>query len=186
MLRLMRPLACLLLLLLCGGAARAQLQESGAMERILNPDRSITYSTEDKTYYGADGQSFDASRQANIKEFYFVQKFFAKDYDNAKAFDTKTYWAGDFQFSTKSAEVKTDGEADKTFLTKLFATKTMQVKEANEATKSYAMAKTTYSTRESGLKGKTSDNHLEEMNKGQEQMNIDQVRQLLNKPRLVD
>ena len=174
----MRSLAAIILLASCG-VLHAQVQESGLLQRIMQPDMSLGNPMQGKTYYGNTG-GFDVSKSAAIKEFDFIQKFSPKAFDT-KDYDTSDFWMGDFQFTTKAATVKTDSAADK-----LFATKAMAVKEAEEANKDFISGKSAYPTRESGLKGKTSQNHLDEVNKGKEEMNIDQVRALLNKPRLTD
>jgi hypothetical protein len=70
--------------------------------------------------------------------------------------------------------VKTDSLADK-----IFDTKAAPVKEAHESGKDYGTKG--YATREADEKGKTSQSHLDEMYKGKSEMNMDQVRDLLNK-----
>jgi hypothetical protein len=109
-----------------------------------------------------------------VKSFYFVQKFSAKSFDT-KAFDTKDFWGGDFQFTTKTANTKTYAA-----MSKVYDTKTAPIKSATESGKGGYDVKG-YQTREADEKGKTSQAHLDELYKGKQELNIDQVRDLLNK-----
>ncbi|HEX4083766.1 MAG TPA: hypothetical protein VHY22_02555 [Chthoniobacteraceae bacterium] len=175
----MRPLL-LALLLLIPGLVHAQLQESQLAERLLQPDRTLGNSNQDKTYYGG-GTGLDFSKTANVKQFDFVQKFSPKSFET-KAFTAKNFWMGSFKFSTKTASVKTDAQAHQTF-----ATKAAAIKQASEANKSFTTDKGSYSIRDADVtaRGKTSQEHLDELYKGSSKnMTIDEVRDLLNKPRL--
>ena len=172
---LMRCLA-LILLLASSGLLRAQVQEGQMAQRLLQPNRTLGSSFQNKTFYNGGVGGVDTSKDASVKEFYLFQKFSPKPFDT-KQFDAKNFWQGDFLFSTKPANVKTDSVSDKTF-----DTKTVPVKDARESGKGYDTR--TFATREASAKGKTSQNHLDEVYKGNTQMNIDQVRDLLNKPKL--
>jgi hypothetical protein len=108
-----------------------------------------------------------------VKSFYFIQKFSAKSY-NTKEYNTGDIWQGEFQFTTKAASVKTDNAVGK-----VYETKAAPVKDASESGKGYEVK--TYATREADEKGKTSQAHLDELYKGKSELNIDQVRDLLNK-----
>ena len=175
----MRPLLLAVFLLL-PGVLHAQYQESLMAERLLQPDRTLGNASQDKTYYGTGG-TLDFSKTVDLKEFNFVQKFSAKAFDT-KDFSARSFWNGDFQFSTKTASVKTAADA-----TKVFSTKSATIKEARYANKSFITDKGSYDTRDADLdaKAKTSQQHLDDLYKGKA-MNIDQVRDLLNKPRLVN
>ena len=72
--------------------------------------------------------------------------------------------------------VKTDSAADK-----VYATKDAAVKDARESGKDYYGSSKGYATAEAVEKGKTSQAHLEETYLGKDKMNMDQVRDLLNK-----
>lgn len=172
----MRLPLLLLLLALCGGSVRAQVQESKMIDRILQPDMTLASPLQGKSFYSGKG-SVDLTRETPVKDFYFVQKFSSKSFET-KEFASRGYWQGDFQFATKAAYIKTDTAADKTF-----DTKAVPVKAAYESGKDYYSGKSAYPTKEAPEKGKTSQNHLDEMYKGKERMNIDQVRDLLNKPK---
>lgn len=169
----MRPLAFAILVLLgLGGVLRAQ--DDPKMDAILNPDSNMASQYQTKTFYsGGTTNSADSTKSANVKAFYFVQKFSAKSY-NTKEYNTGDFWQGEFQFATKAANVKTDSAADK-----VYATKAAAVKEATESGKDYGVK--TYATREADEKGKTSQAHLDELYKGKSELNINQVRDLLNK-----
>ena len=169
----MRPLAFAILVLLgLSGVLRAQ--DDPKMDAILNPDYSAASQFQGKTFYSGGGNSADATKSANVKSFYFIQKFSAKSYDT-KEFDTKNYWGGEFQFATKAATTKTDSAVGK-----VYDTKSATVKEASESGKEYASVKS-YATRQADEKGKTSQAHLDELYKGKSELNIDQVRDLLNR-----
>jgi hypothetical protein len=181
MLSSMRPTAfpaLLILLLLRGGALHAQVQERKLMDTILPPDMSLAYSAQGKTFYSGGAAGMDSAKSANVKEFYISQKFFAKSFET-RDYAARGYWQGDFQFSTKAANVKAANEAGKVYETKAAAVKT-----ANESGKEYATRG--YATREAMEKGKTSQAHLDEEALGASQMNMDQVRDLLNKNHRVD
>lgn len=168
----MRPLALILLVLASCGVLRAQ--EDPKMESILHPDLNQGSFLQNKTFYSGGASGLDSTKSANVKTFDFVQKFFAKSFET-KAFESKDYWQGEFQFTTKAAAVKTSPDADK-----IFATKSAPVKDATESSKVYDTKG--YATREADEKGKTSQAHLDEVFKGgKSQMNMDQVRDLLNK-----
>jgi hypothetical protein len=168
----MRPLAFAILLLLgLGGVLRAQ--DDPKMDAILNPDYSAASQFQGKTFYSGGTNSSDSTKSANVKSFYFVQKFSAKSFDT-RAFDTRDFWQGEFQFTTKAAAVKTDSAVGK-----VYETKAAPVKDATESGKGYGVKG--YATREADEKGKTSQAHLDEMYKGKTELNINQVRDLLNK-----
>lgn len=170
--RVMRPLAFAVFVLLgLGGVLRAQ--DDPKMDAILNPDLNAASQYQAKTFYSGGGNSEDSTKSANVKSFYFVQKFSAKSFDT-KAFDTRDYWGGEFQYPTKAALVKTDSAVGK-----VYDTKAAPVKEAHESGKEYGVKG--YATREAVERGKTSQAHLDEEYKGKSEMNIDQVRDLLNR-----
>jgi len=173
----MRRLLLILLLASCT-LARAQVQERKMLDRILQPDMTLGNPMQNMAFYGGGNGSFDLSKQANVKDFYFTQKFSSKAFDT-RQYEAKDFWQGEFQFATKAASVKGNFAAGKTY-----ETKGLPVKDASEAGKSYAGGKSGFATRESPERGKTSQNHLDEIYKGKEEMNIDQVRDLLNKPKL--
>ena len=177
----MRPLALILILLASSAVLRAQEQESKVWDRILGPaDRNKAFSIQSKAYYDGSG-SVDLSKNANVKNYYVYQNFSLKSFDS-KQYAAKNFWQGALNFITKPANVKADAAGKK-----VFATKAAPVKDAREAGKNFAANGKTFATRESPEKGKTSQNHLEEEirgDKGATQMNIDEVRDLLNKPKL--
>jgi len=174
----MRPLAFLVLLLALGGMGeilRAQ-DLSPRWQNIINPDKSkgVLSAIQDKTFYSGGTSGLDTTKSANIKEFDIFQKFSLKSFET-KDFSTKDYWQGEFQFTTKAAYVKTDSAADKIYATK----PATEVKDASENGKGYDTS--TYATREAVEKGKTSQEHLDEVYKGKTQLNMDQIRDLLDK-----
>lgn len=172
----MRLFAVILLLASCG-ILRAQVQERKMVDRITKPDMTLGNPMQGKSFTGGGNGLLEASKDANVKEFYFDQKYSPKAFDT-KQFSAKDFWNGDFHFATKAAKVKADEAAEKDF-----ATKPVAVKDARESGKGYQSSGQAFATRESPIRGKTSQNHLDEKYKG-EPMNIDQIRDLLNKPKL--
>jgi len=169
----MRPLALILLLLcLCAGAVHAQEQESKLTERLLNPNMSMNSWMQNMSYTTAGG-GMDLTKTASVKQFDYIQSFSPKTFET-KSFAAKDYWTGNFKFATKSADVKAYSDNGKTY-----GTKSATVKDATEAAKNYETKD--YSTREAVEKGKTSQNHLDETYLGKPRMNMDEVRDLLNK-----
>jgi len=169
----MRPLAFILsLMVVCAGVAQAQEQESKLTEKLLHPDMSLGNWMQNMSY-STSGGGVDVTKSADVKQFDFIQKFSPKSFET-KSFDAKSYWAGDFKFATKSAEVKTSSDADK-----VYATKSATIKDATESSKTYDTKD--YATRDAVERGKTSQNHLNETYLGKPRMNMDEVRDLLNK-----
>ena len=168
----------LILLLASCAALHAQVQERKLEERLLQPNRTLGSPMQNKAFNNGGGVGgVDTSKNANVKEFNLFQKFSPKAFDT-RQFDAKNFWNGDFQFATAPAAVKAGPAAQKTF-----DTKSAPVKDAREAGKGYDSH--AYATREAPEKGKTSQTHLDDVYKGNKaQMNIDQVRDLLNKPKL--
>src|SRR5580698_3912502 len=109
----MRPHAFIIILTSCA-ALHAQDQERKMLDRILRPDMTLANPMQAKAYYGGSGAGVDTSKEAAVKDFYFIQKFSAKDFDT-KQYEAKNFWQGDFQFTTKAAYVKTDADAGKLF-----------------------------------------------------------------------
>jgi len=173
----MRPLAVTLILLaFCAGALHAQEQESKLTEKLLNPDMSLGSWMQNMSYT-ASGGGVDVTKSASVKQFDFIEKFSAGTFET-KSFSAKDYWVGNFKFSTKAANVKAYVDTDKGY-----ATKAANVKDATESKKNYETKD--YATREAVERGKTSQNHLDETYLGKPQMNIDEVRDLLNKDRRI-
>ena len=172
----MRPLAFILLILVASrGVLHAQVQESTMSQRLLQPDRTLGSAMQSKTF-SSSGGGVDASKEASVKDFSLFKEVALKSFDT-RQFDAKDFWKGDFLFTTKAAPVKADPASGKTF-----GTKTLPVKEAREAGKGYDSR--AYATRDAVVKGKTSQERLDDKFKGQGPMNIDQIRDLLNKPKL--
>jgi len=162
------------MLLAAHGLLHAQERDPKLWARILgDPDRSTVDPMQYMTYYAGASGSVDNTKSANVKDFYFTQKFSPKTYDT-KQYAARDYWQGEFQFQTKAAPVKTSSAVGK-----VFATKAAPVKDAFESDKGYDTK--TYPTREAVERGKTSQSHLDELYKGSSQLNMDQVRDLLNK-----
>ncbi len=169
----MRSLAFTLLLLASCGLLHGQEQERHLLDRILKPNMALGYSMQGKSYNSGGAAGLDTARSANVKDFQFTQKFSPKTFET-KQYSARDFWQGDFHFTTKAANVKADSAADK-----IYETKSANVKEAHESGKNYDTRG--YATREAIEKGKTSQAHLDETYLGKDRMNMDQVRDLLNK-----
>ena len=100
---------------------------------IGKPDGNKTFNLNTTSPFRHRPGTFQSSKSAASKEFYFEQKVSPKGYA-ARAFSgTKTAWMGDFKFATKDAPTKDARE-----VTKTAAVKTAPVKDAREATKTAA------------------------------------------------
>jgi hypothetical protein len=165
----------LLALVVCAGALQAQVQEAGTMDRILHPDRTLKYSDMDRKF---DAPAAAGNKQAAVRPFPFSHPASVKAGDGVfrtSKFDSKNYQTKDF--ATKPAAVTK--EYDKT--TKTYAVKAVPVNEDRAANKimdthEFASAEKPYLGR-----GKRQDT-LDEIPETK-QMTIDQVRELLNKPK---
>lgn len=161
------------------------MQQEKRISQILHPDRTLAYNSGDHKVGGL--KPFTAG-SAKSKDFYVHEKFRQKVFNSKDFRGEKSAWLGDAKFTTKSA--KTDGKfkilnADKKVDTKLSptkdareASKTASTHEAHEASRqlvgpdSTKLGKFTTRDKENSWKG---DMH---------QMTIDEVRDLLNKPKL--
>lgn len=161
---------------LAGAAsARAQQQEGGVMDRILHPDRTLAFEGADKQF--ATSASF-GGKQATVKTFAFSKTANLKGGDgsfNTKAFAQKDrFQTKDFTYRT-TATTKNFAQTDKTF-----GTKTMDVKEDRAANKSAPISEYVPGEKPYLGRGKRQDDFDDLYH--QKNLNIDQVRQLLNKP----
>lgn len=153
-------------------SARAQEQEKKLTQRLMNPDMTLQFTPENKTFGGGKGYTDPKRGNAVVKDFYFTQRFSPKGFETKK-FRSKSFWKGDFKFDTKPANVKTSRDAGK-----VFETKNAEVKDARESGKKYGTS-TFAETRAHIERGKAQGAIDAEQNKGPK--TIDDVRELLNK-----
>lgn len=99
------------------------------------PDPSKEFNLDQVSSLGRMSSTFSTKSARSSDTFYFQQKYQPKKYD-AKSFETKGWWAGDFKFSTKSAAAK--GKYEIPNATKSPDTKSAPVKDAREAGKTMA------------------------------------------------
>ena len=153
-------------------AACAQVQEKKLSERIMNPDMTLEYSPQSKSFGGGKGYQDPKRGNAIVKDFYFTEKYSPKGFAT-KDFRSKNFSMGDFKFDTKTANVKTSRDAGKAY-----ETKSATVKDARESGKTYGTS-TFAQTREHIERGKAQGSLDAEQKKGPK--TIDDVRELLNK-----
>ena len=100
------------------------------------PDMNKTFNMQTTSPFRHSPGTFQSSKSAASKEFYFEQKVTPKGY-NARAFSgTKSAWMGDFKFSTKAAAAQ--GRYEIPNAAKPAAVKTAPTKEAREVGKTAA------------------------------------------------
>lgn len=102
----MRPSLFLPLLLgglLClGGVARAQQQES-RMDQILKPDLGRAFNISKEKQFGSRGFDSSTNRVLDTRNAATPKKFEAKDFLTGSFHNDKSFWMGDFKYSTSSA-----------------------------------------------------------------------------------
>ncbi len=168
----MRSVLLLLALLALSNLLHAQEQESKAVQRIMDPDRTLASPLQNQAYN--DGKSFGAVSPASVNSFHIARTFTAKSFSSKAYAGAGNFWAGDFKYSTTAA--RTSG-----FLTKAFGVRRMDVKDARESGKTSVSAGRSYN-RAGPFKGHgTRQGLLDEQNSPKAAMTIDQVRDLLNK-----
>jgi hypothetical protein len=175
----MRPAFCLVLLLAAATVAHAQEQERKLMDRvtrmdnILRPDLSKQATEQTRSF--SQGKSAENGKTARTKSFYSPSHVQLKEYNAKSFYDGRGYWNGAFKFETKAAETKPKFLGIFPML-KRYDTKAVEVKDAREGGKNYAVRDyevRDYETRE--YRGR------ETAAKTGKSLSIDEVRELLNK-----
>jgi hypothetical protein len=153
---------------------------------VGTPDLNRSFHLEQASPFGRTSTSFQ-TKAARSDTFYFQQKFSPKAYD-ARAFETKGWWAGNFKFSTNNASTK--GRYEIPNATTVTDTKTAPVKDARESGKSMAVRDLPDGSRQ--YLGKEADkmkkpldpNNIPKItNEMHELKTIEDVKNLLNKNR---
>ena len=158
-------------------SARAQQQESGFLDRINNPDRTLHYSPADKQFAVA---SSAANKQAVVRPFAFSRPATLRAGDGA--FGTKAYDAQN-AFRTKDFATHADPGVGKSFAQtdKLFSTKGFDVHEDRAANKSLAAPIHEYAPFDKPFLGRgRRQDSIDDLRK-QKNLTVDQVREILNK-----
>ena len=185
----MRPLLLIPLFLMGalypGGAVQAQQQES-RMEKMIHPDLNQSFDLERSKAFGLKAFQTRSRGSTDAKSFSFSQKFNPKEYLTGSFKGEKSFWLGDFKYSTteanltsrsrlvlpknseaaKSAPVKSDRDAQKRYETGTVPTRDFRGKERE---KMY----TSLTPEQAANNGYRGDLH--------ELKSIDDVRALLNK-----
>ncbi len=107
---------------------------SRSAQVLGNPDTDRAFHLDQLTPFSRSKSTFD-SKTARSDTFYFQQKYSPKTYD-ARAFETKGWWAGNFKFSTNTAATK--GKYEIPNAGKTTGTKSAPVKDARESGKTMA------------------------------------------------
>jgi hypothetical protein len=175
----------LLILCLASSWTRADVDQEKRIKQILHPDRALAYNPADHTV-GTVGVY--GTGPAKSKDFNLFQKFRPTAHSTQAYSETKTAWKGDVKFATTAAT--TDGKHEIHNLDRKKDLKTAATKEAPES------AKTARTREERDAKLQYGGPDSKKMNtvvhqgehvgwKGNlEPMTIDEVRDLLNKPKL--
>lgn len=158
-------------------ACAQQTQESGLLDRIDHPDRTLHYSPSDKSF---ETSSSVASRQATVRAFAFSRaatlrsgdgKFSTRAFNNRDSFRTK-------DFATRNASIAGHGYAQ---TDKLFSTKNFDVQDDRAANKSATVRGYVPAEKPFLGRGKRQDS-IDDLRK-QKNLTVDQVREILNKSR---
>jgi len=164
----------------------ADSDQEKRIAKILHPDRTLSYYSGEHTLGGM--KSF-GTNSAKSKEFDISQKFHPSGYASEKGFKgAKSDWKGDAKFATTAA--KTEGKRGILNADKKAGTKTAATKDASEGAKKARTREDRYAKREFlGPESKKihENTPITKANswKGDLQpMTIDEVRDLLNKPKL--
>jgi hypothetical protein len=166
--------------------AGADGDQEKRISKILHPDRSLSYYSGQHKLGGMKAFGTDSAKS---KEFNLSQKFHPSGYASEKGFKgTKSDWKGDAKFSTTAA--RTEGKHGILNADKKADTKTAPTKDASEGAKKARTREDRYAKREFlGPESKKvhDTTPITKANgwKGDLQpMTIDEVRDLLNKPKL--
>jgi hypothetical protein len=180
-----------LLISICLAAAAAAKDPTPApvsrsAQVLGTPDMSREFNIQQLSPFGRTKSTF-RTKAARSDTFYFQQKFSPKTYE-ARSFETKGWWAGDFKFSTKDASTK--GKYEIPNAAKAADTKTAPVKDARESGKTMATRDLPDGSRpylgKEAQKMKTplDPNNLPKItNEMHELKTIEDVKELLNKNR---
>ena len=166
--------AWLLALVTATGMLQAQTQEGGTLDRILHPDRTLRYEDADHKF---DAPAALGNKTASVRPFLFSHPADLKTGDGVfrtRNFDSKGYKTD--AFSTKPALTK---EYDAK--TKTYAVRAMPVNEDRAAGKTMETHEYMHAEKPYLGQGKRQDS-LDEIHDAKK-MSIDQVRELLNKPK---
>ena len=156
-------------------AARAQQQESGFLDRLDHPDRTLHYSPSDKTFTAPSNVT---GKPVPIRTFAFGHA--ANVGAGNGVFQTRSF-NGDGKFHTQDYTTRNATASGKGFAQtdKGYATKSMDVKEDRAAGKTMPIHDYVNSEKPYLIRGKRQD-EIDELTK-EKNLTIDQVRELLNK-----
>jgi hypothetical protein len=157
------------------------------ISKILHPDRTLSYYSGEHTLGGM--KSFGTHSTKSQKDFNFSQKFHPSGYASEKGFKgSKTDWKGDAKFTTKAAG--TEGSRKMLDTSKKAAIKTAATKEDWQSSKKAPTREDRYAKREflgpesKKLHANTPESKMNSWKGDLQPMTIDEVRDLLNKPKL--
>jgi len=180
------PLLILALASSSMGAAAPDSDQEHRISKILHPDRTLAYYSGDHRVGGV--KSFGTNSKKST-DFNLIQKFHPSGYASEKGFSgAKSDWKGDVKFKTTSA--KTEGTRKGLDTSKKAATKTAATKEDWQSSKKSPTREDRYAKREflGPQSKKVHDTTPDVKNTGWkgslQPMTIDEVRDLLNKPKL--
>lgn len=161
------------------GAVCVHAQEGDVNKKLVTRNVDVAKALfQNKSF--TDRGAYGDNRAANVKSFLFTEHYDPKTFLTRSFLNMRNYWAGNFQFSTKQADLSSRSLIPNA--TTPFATKTSETKTASENGKTSATQ--TYATRE--YRGREAQN-FDTLVKTQPQegtlepMTFDQVRELLNK-----
>jgi hypothetical protein len=160
--------------------ALAQQQEKTLMDRIQRPDMQLGSPLQSKSYEGtsdlkiksaaASSKTYGVAGSANLKEFQGSRSFLG----------IKNPWFGERTYDAKTASLTTRGGGD---LTKSYRVKQAAVSPYSASTRSANPSKPEVPLKPFLVQGEAQGAMQQISDKVKKEMTIDDVRELLNKPR---
>jgi hypothetical protein len=167
----------------------ADSDQEKRIAKILHPDRTLTYYSGEHTVGGVKSFGTNSGKSsAKSKEFNLSEKFHPTGYTSKGFNGAKSDWKGDAKFETKAA--RSEGTRKMLDADKKAATKTAPTKDAYEGSKVAASHDSQYAKREflgpesKKLHENTPQSKSNSWKGDLQPMTIDEVRDLLNKPKL--
>lgn len=170
----------LIFLFLALSAAFGQQQDKKLIDRIQRPDMQLGNPLQSKSYEAATG--------INIKRVYYAEKNFStsqsgavKDFSGVRSFfGIKNPWFGKLTYDAKPATLGANSGFDPAKSYNVKSAATVPFKFPSTASQSPSQA---VSTKSFLMQGKASGAMQQLSEKVRKEMTIDEVRELLNKPR---
>lgn len=175
------PVVLLMAYAALSATATAQVQERKLMERIQNPDRTLTSPMQGKSFgisSAHDAGGFDGGSKGYLAK----DSTAVKEYSGTRSFfGIKNPWFGNKIFPADAAPIASSGNSS--LAARVFPVANATVTESALASKKMNGSDRVVSTREYAGKGGAQGGLDQITDKVHREMTIDDVRELLNNPR---